>query len=264
MKADSFYGAGVSAVDELDLAGIDVRITDMVTALHRIAPEHFTEAWYDTNWYVANKGAIPEQLLELSDPKIVRLATERGQRDPVTAAQLRTGTRIGLRTPSDIPFQMEARVGGFAGTSSNLLLMIDARRYGLPLDQDWLLLTDEQIRAIVILLARVWSFSEVMYEVTGERPIPQVNLPAVTDIVARRKARGPGWKGLLGWFTYLDTNIWEVDIDESALPPGVLVEPALNGVTIQLGDDHANVPELLIAQTRRAIGWEYRRDVLPT
>ncbi len=264
MIFDRFSGSGTLACDELDLKIIAARLARLINGLNRIAPETFPQDWYDTYWYAKNGGRIPQQLFDLSDPANARIVAELGQTDPEKHVQISTASTIGLITPGDTPFQIDGKIGGFTGTNSRLVLIIDPLRHLLPRDRDYLVLNERQIREIVIHIADSLDFSRSFYFATSAHPNPQVDLPPLGDIVARRKARGPRWKGLLGWFTYLDTSIWEVDIDESALPPGVLVEPALNGVTIQLGDDHANVPELLIAQTRRAIGWEYRRDVLPT
>lgn len=263
MIVDKLSGSSTLTSDELDLESISDRIVRLIDGLHRIAPKTFSKDWYDTYQHVTSGGRIPEQLFDLTGLANARIVAERGQTDSANGIQISTASSIGLRTPSDIPFQIEGKIGGFAGTVSRLLLMVDPFRYSLTRDRDYLILNKREIRQMVIHIADSLAFREASYLASSVQPNPQVNFPPVGDRVARRKASGPRWRGQLGWFTYLDTSVWEMDIDESALPPEVLVEPALNGVAIQLGDDHSNVPDLLLAQTRRAIGWEYRRDVLP-
>ncbi|MGB3304262.1 hypothetical protein [Gordonia sp. (in: high G+C Gram-positive bacteria)] len=262
MKFDHLSGSGTLASDELELESVSSRIVNLFEGLHQIAPETFPEEWYDTFQYVGSSGKIPEQLIDLSNVANARSLAERGQMDVDKGVQISTTSSIRLRTPGDIPFQVDGKIGGFAGTVNSFLLIVNPARYSLARDRDYLILSKHEIREAVIHIARVLRFDEILYFASGGQPNPQVNLPPIGDRAARRKASGPRWRGQLGWFTYLDTSVWEMDIDESALPPNVLIEPVLNGVTIQLGDDHTNVPDLLLAQARRAIGWEYRRDVL--
>lgn len=264
MLFDRIHGSATLASDWLDPGEYTERLAELLLGLNRIAPAVFPSLWMDQKWHIKTRGVFPEVSVNVSEAQSLRPVIERGMREANSGKLENYASDVLLRSSGLIPYQMRGRLGGYSGFENSILIMVDPALCLLTNDRNYLHLDANQVRRIVVHVAGCMGLGNTEYEAANVRDTaPQVDRPPLVDIAARRKAVGPRWTGVLGWFTYLDASAWPLDVNEAQMPPEVIIEPELNGVTIQLGEDPENVSDVLIAQTRRAIGWEYRRDLLP-
>ncbi|RPA61038.1 hypothetical protein EF294_10305 [Gordonia oryzae] len=260
MKAERFLAKAQRSYPDADVAVMGSRLAGTARELYRAAPEVFPRTWNDIGWYSLTRGRGELESLDLGDDEVAALVCRRMMREDPDGPEVDWQPYVRLDSQGLPVFSLTGHVGTYATGSLTLNLQVDSMKYEV-IQGDCL--TSEQRRVIVRMLAEAWRYDWVLHELVDQSVVvPQVVLPAITDLEGRRRAAGVRWRTLLGWLTYLDESYYPVDPHTRDLPSYVSIDRFRSGVLIQIGERAEDITESMIAATRRAIGLEYIADLL--